>query len=56
MLAEEQKQRATDAKAFAAEIEGFASQDSAAWPANLRNLFQQKAKSAADVRNPGRKE
>ena len=51
MLADEQKRRSADAKTFAAEIEGLASRDMSAWPANLRTLFQQNTKSAADVRS-----
>ena len=49
MLAEEQRQRSADSKAFAAEIEGLASKDIASWPNNLRGLFQQKTRSAVEV-------
>ena len=51
MLAEEQKQRVADSKAFAAELESLASRDTSAWPSSLRAHFQQHAKSAADVSN-----
>jgi len=49
MLEREQKQRAADAKAFAAELESLASRQPSTWPASLQAAFQQKAKAAVEV-------
>jgi hypothetical protein len=49
MLEREQKQRAVDAIAFAADMEGLASRQQTSWPASLRTAFQQNAKAAVEV-------
>ena len=49
-LADERRQRSADAKAFAADLEALAAQDTASWPASLQALFRQNVRTAAEVR------
>ena len=49
MLEREQKQRASDAKTFAAELEGLGERQPSDWPASLQAAFQQNAKAAVEV-------